>query len=175
MDRFTTMNTFSQVVKQKSFTTAARSLGISRALVSRHITDLEAHLGVRLLNRTTRSINLTEAGASYYEFCNRVIGEIIQAEGAILGRAKEAEGPLSVIAPKWIGSLEVADAVLAFAKRYPKITVDLELGGMSQRTYDFIERGFDVALQTEEHPRFPGDGEKARDHSLHRRGLAGLP
>jgi len=65
MDRFTMMSTFAQVVKKSSFTTAARSLGISRALVSRHITDLETNLGVRLLNRTTRSVSLTESGQTY--------------------------------------------------------------------------------------------------------------
>src|SRR5882672_9073205 len=76
LDRFTTMNTFVEVVKNASFTTAARSRGISRALVSRQIADLETHLGARLLTRTTRSLKLTEAGREYYEFCSRILSEI---------------------------------------------------------------------------------------------------
>ena len=152
MDRFTMMSTFVQVVKKASFTTAARSLSISRALVSRHITDLETNLGVRLLNRTTRSVSLTESGQSYFDFCLRVLNEIEAEESAISGRNQEAEGTLSVIVPKWIGTQDIADAVTSFCLEYPKITVSLTLGGMSQRTYDFIERGFDVALQTKDIP-----------------------
>lgn len=152
MDRFTIMTTFSQVVKKSSFTVAARSLGISRALVSRHISDLETSLGVRLLNRTTRAVNLTEAGQSYYDFCARVLDEIAAVESTIFGRNQEAEGTLSVIVPKWIGTLDIADAVTTFSLEYPKIHVSIQLGGLSQRTYDFIERGFDVALQTRDIP-----------------------
>ena len=152
MDRFTMMSTFVQVVKKASFTTAARSLSISRALVSRHITDLESNLGVRLLNRTTRSVSLTESGQSYFDFCMRVLSEIAAEEAAISGRNQEAEGTLSVIVPKWIGTQDIADAVTSFCLEFPKITVSLTLGGMSQRTYDFIERGFDVALQTKDIP-----------------------
>lgn len=99
MDRFTTMATFVEVVKNESFTTAARSRGISRALVSRQIADLEAHLGVNLLTRTTRSLKLTRAGHEYYEFCNRILSDIGTAEEQIAGRNKEVEGPLAVIAP----------------------------------------------------------------------------
>lgn len=146
------MTTFAQVVKKSSFTVAARSLGISRALVSRHITDLESSLGVRLLNRTTRAVSLTEAGQSYFNFCTRVLEDIASVEANISGRNQEAEGSLSVIVPKWIGTLDIADAVTAFCVEYPKINVSIMLGGMSQRTYDFIERGFDVALQTKDIP-----------------------
>jgi len=152
MDRFTMMSTFVQVVKKASFTTAARSLSISRALVSRHISDLESNLGVRLLNRTTRSVSLTEPGQSYFDFCVRVLGEISAEEANISGRNQEAEGTLSIIVPKWIGTQEIADAVTSFSLEYPKINVSLTLGGMSQRTYDFIERGFDIALQTKDIP-----------------------
>lgn len=152
MDRFMTMTTYVQVVKKSSFTSAARALGISRSLVSRHIGELEVHLGVRLLNRTTRSISMTDAGRAYYEFCSRILEEIAQVEGEIVDRNDEAEGHLSVIVPKWIGTLDIADAVTAFCVAYPKISVNLELGGMSPKTYDFIERGFDVALQTRDIP-----------------------
>jgi DNA-binding transcriptional LysR family regulator len=148
MDRFTTMTTFVEVVKSASFTTAARTRGISRALVSRQIADLEAHLGVNLLTRTTRSLKLTEAGHQYYEFCSRILSEIGTAEEKIAGRTKAVEGPLAVIAPKWIGNLDLADAIAEFCLARPLVLADLTLGGMNPQTYDFIEQGFDVAIHT---------------------------
>ena len=152
MDRFTTMATFVEVVKKASFTTAARSLGISRALVSRHIADLEAHLGVSLLTRTTRSLNLTEAGREYYQLCSRVLSEIGTQEQRISGRNREVEGPLAIIAPKWIGDLDLADAVTDFCKAHPRVTAELTLGGMNPKSYDFIDQGFDVAIHTRSIP-----------------------
>jgi len=148
MDRFTTMTTFVEVVKTASFTTAARARGISRALVSRQIADLEAHLGVNLLTRTTRSLKLTEAGRQYYEFCSRILSEIGAAEETIAGRTRAVEGPLAIIAPKWIGNLDLADAIADFCLAFPQVSADLELGGMNAKTYDFIEQGFDVAIHT---------------------------
>jgi DNA-binding transcriptional LysR family regulator len=152
MDRFTTMATFVEVVKNESFTTAARSRGISRALVSRQIADLEAHLGVNLLTRTTRSLKLTRAGREYYEFCNRILSDIGTAEEQIAGRNKEVEGPLAIIAPKWIGNLDLAEAVTDFCLAYPRVNADLTLGGMHPKTYDFIDQGFDVAIHTRSIP-----------------------
>jgi DNA-binding transcriptional LysR family regulator len=152
MDRFTTMATFVEVVKKASFTTAARSRGISRALVSRHIADLEAHLGVSLLTRTTRSLNLTEAGREYYQLCSRVLSEIGTQEQLISGRNREVEGPLAIIAPKWIGDLDLADAVTDFCKAHPRVTAELTLGGMNPKSYDFIDQGFDVAIHTRSIP-----------------------
>jgi len=152
MDRFTTMATFVEVVKKASFTTAARSRGISRALVSRHIADLEAHLGVSLLTRTTRSLNLTEAGREYYQLCSRVLSEIGTQEQRISGRNREVEGPLAIIAPKWIGDLDLADAVTDFCKAHPRVTAELTLGGMNPKSYDFIDQGFDVAIHTRSIP-----------------------
>jgi len=148
MDRFTTMSTFVEVVKSASFTTAARTKGISRALVSRQIADLEAHLGAILLTRTTRSLKLTEAGRHYYEFCSRILTEIGAAEEMIAGATKAVEGPLAIIAPKWIGNLDLADAIADFCLAHPRVLADLTLGGMNPKTYDFIEQGFDVAIHT---------------------------
>jgi DNA-binding transcriptional LysR family regulator len=152
MDRFTTMSTFVEVVKRASFTTAARSRGISRALVSRHIADLEAHLGVSLLTRTTRSLNLTEAGREYYQLCSRVLSEIGTQEQLISGRNREVEGPLAIIAPKWVGDLALADSVTEFCKAHPRVTAELTLGGMNPKSYDFIDQGFDVAIHTRSIP-----------------------
>lgn len=152
MDRFTTMATFVEVVKSASFTTAARSRAISRALVSRQIADLEAHLGVNLLTRTTRSLKLTEAGREYYQFCSRILSEIGAAEEQIAGRNREVEGSLAIIAPKWIGNLDLADAIADFCLAYPGVSADLTVGGMNPKTYDFIDQGFDVAIHTRSIP-----------------------
>lgn len=148
MDRFTVMKSFVAVVRRESFAGAARDLSISRALVSRHIADLEKQVGVRLVNRTTRSINLTEAGKKYLEFAQRILTEIAQEDAAMVAMRENAEGELSVVSPKWIGSLDLGDAVAAFAAEHPKIHVRLELGGISERTYNFIDEGYDIAFHT---------------------------
>jgi DNA-binding transcriptional LysR family regulator len=148
VDRFTIMKSFVAVVRCESFASAARTLGISRALVSRHIADLERQVGVRLVNRTTRSVSLTEPGQRYLEFCKRLLADIASEDALIRGMREEAEGDLAVVSPKWIGSLDLGDAVAAFAVDHPKIRVRLELGGLSERTYDFIEEGYDIAFHT---------------------------
>jgi DNA-binding transcriptional LysR family regulator len=148
LDHFLTMRSFVEVVKKGSYTEAARSLGTSRALVSRHILDLEQRLGLRLLNRTTRSITLTGSGQEYFEFCDRVLSEIHEKEEELSGRNREPEGSLAVVAPKWIGNYEIADAATSFSLEYPAINLRLSLGGMAPNAYDFIEQGYDVALHT---------------------------
>ena len=84
------MQSFVEVIKLGSFSEAAKILGLSRALISRHVTDLEKHLGVRLLTRTTRRITLTEAGAAHFTFCQRVIQEIEEQETSLKRTAKGA-------------------------------------------------------------------------------------
>lgn len=148
MDRLVVMKTFVTVAKSSSFSGAARDLGISGSLVSRHVADLERQVGVRLVNRTARSVSLTDAGTEYAEFAERILREI-DDEDSQLSRAQDvAEGPLSIICPKWIGTLEVSDAIAAFVREHPKITLRFELGGMSDRNYDFLDRGYDVAFHT---------------------------
>ncbi|MCR2784618.1 MULTISPECIES: LysR family transcriptional regulator [unclassified Microbacterium] len=148
MDRLVVMKTFVTVAKSSSFSGAARELGISGSLVSRHVADLERQIGVRLVNRTARSVSLTDAGRRYAEFSERVLGEI-EEEDVSLSQARDLpEGPLSVICPKWIGTLDVGDAIAAFVREHPKITLRFELGGMSDRNYDFLDRGYDVAFHT---------------------------
>lgn len=148
MDRLTVTKSFVHVAKAKSLTGAARQLGISGSLVSRHIADLEARVGVRLVNRTARAVSLTEAGQRYLEFSERLLRLIEEEDAAILGMRDAAEGQLSIVSPKWIGSLDVGDAVASFAADYPGITVKFDVGGMSDRTYDFIEKSYDIAFHT---------------------------
>ncbi|MBL4826267.1 MAG: LysR family transcriptional regulator [Spongiibacteraceae bacterium] len=142
------MKSFVAVVKEKSFAGAARSMGISRALVSRQIAELERQLSTRLMNRTTRSISLTESGTRYYEFTKRVLKEIDDEDAAIRGIRDKAEGSLSIISPKWIGILDLGDAITTFAVEQPKIRVRLDLGGLSDRTHEFIDSGYDIAFHT---------------------------
>jgi len=142
------MKSFVAVVRRESFAGAARDLSISRALVSRHIADLEKQVGIRLVNRTTRSVNLTEAGKKYLEFAQRILTEIAREDAAMVAMRENAEGELSVVSPKWIGSLDLGDAIAAFAAEHPKIRVRLELGGLSERTYNFIDEGYDIAFHT---------------------------
>ena len=152
MDRFTIMNTFVQVVRSGSLTMAAQSLGISRPLVSRHLAVIEEQLGVELIRRTTRAIHLTPLGRKHFHFCEKVLKDLRAEESSIVSLHQAAEGGLRVISPKWIGSLDIADAVASFAQAQPKIRVELHLGGLSIRTYDFLAHGFDVALQTKHIP-----------------------
>jgi DNA-binding transcriptional LysR family regulator len=148
MDRLTLMRSFVGVTKSRSFSQAARGLGISGSLVSRHVAELERDLGVRLVNRTARTVSLTEAGTRYAEFASRIIDEIDREEEMLRGLRDKAEGSLAVISPKWIGSNDVGDAIVAFSTRYPKIHIRFEVGGMSERSYDFLDQGFDVSFHT---------------------------
>lgn len=148
MDRFRTMQTFVRVARGGSFTTAASQLGLSRALVSRHISDLEARLGVRLLNRSTRTLSLTEEGLAYVEFCERVLEEIEANERSVARAGAVPIGTLNVTAPKSFGSLHLADAIIAFATSEPRIRVSLTLDDFTFRPHDFVEGGQDVAIRT---------------------------
>ncbi len=164
MDRLTVMRSFVGVTKSRNFSQAARALGISGSLVSRHVAELERDLGIRLVNRTARTVSLTEAGARYAEFAARVIDEIDREDAALRGLRDKAEGTLAIISPKWIGSNDVGDAIVAFSTRHPKIHIRFEVGGMSERAYDFLDQGFDVAFHT----------RHVRDSSLMLRKIADL-
>jgi DNA-binding transcriptional LysR family regulator len=142
------MESFVRVTRSGSFTIAANQLGLSRALVSRHVSDLEAHLGTRLLNRSTRSLNLTEEGRSYLDFCEQILRQIENSERAIVRTRTEPVGTLKLVAPKSFGTLHLADAIVAFAKVQPRLRVSLILEDVSfRRSYDFVERGLDLALR----------------------------
>lgn len=147
MDRFKTIDSFVRVAGTGSFSAAAKQLGMSRALISLHITDLEKRLGVRLLNRTTRALTLTEPGTRYLEFCQRLLGEMNEQETSLAQLQKEPRGSLKVTAPKSFGALHLADAAVGFSARYPDIKLSLILEDYSFRAYDFVEQGLDVAVR----------------------------
>ena len=147
MDRLVTMTTYAKVVEHSSFTAAAEELGISRALVSRHIADLETHFGVRLLNRTTRSVMPSEAGRLYYDVCKRVLAELRTGENEITSMRENIEGNISIVCPKWVGNFDMSDAAVDFCRQYPGITIQLHIGEMSLNPHEFLDRGFDVSIQ----------------------------
>jgi DNA-binding transcriptional LysR family regulator len=147
MDRFRTMDSFIRVATARSFSAAAKQLGMSRALVSLHITDLEKRLGVRLLNRTTRRMTLTDVGASYLDFCQHLLAEMNEQESTITQLQREPRGSLKVTAPKSFGTLYLSDAMVGFSAQYPDIQVSLILEDYSFRAYDFVDNGLDVAVR----------------------------
>jgi DNA-binding transcriptional LysR family regulator len=149
VDQFMMMESFIAVAHCGNVSAAARSLAISRALVSRHIMDLEKRIGAPLLQRTARSVRLTEAGSAYLEFCRRIVAQVAEQDAAMRSLRESAQGSLSVVSPKWIGSLDLGDAIAGFALCYPSIQMRLELGGLaSERAFNFIERGYDIAFHT---------------------------
>ena len=153
MDRLVVMRTFAMVARSTSFSQAATELGISPSLVSRHVADLESQVGVRLVNRTSRSVHLTAAGAEYALFAERILQEIEDADTQLSRSQGAADGTLSVISPKWIGLMDLGTAIAEFIEQHPRVRFRFELGGISDRPYDFLDRGFDVAF----HARDPRD------------------
>jgi len=144
---FEEMAAFAKVVASGSLSGAARELGLSPALISRRLAALEARLGVRLINRTTRSLHLTDEGASYHEVCARVLAEIEEADAAVSARRVEPQGALKVALPASFGHQHVAPLIPEFALRYPKIRLALSL---SDRSVNVIEEGFDIAIRIAE-------------------------
>ncbi len=143
-DTLAEMSIFSRVVATGSLSSAARELGLSPAVVSRRLAALEARLGVRLLNRTTRSLRLTDEGATYYEHCARLLSEIEEADAAVSAGRVEPKGPLKVALPSAFGHLHVAPLIPRFAKRYPDVQLQLSL---SDRAVNVVEEGFDLAVR----------------------------
>ncbi len=141
------MSVFSKVVATGSLSAAARDLGISTAAVSRKLAALEARLGVRLLNRTTRRLSLTDEGAGYLEACTRILAEIDEAEAAASERRVEPQGVLKVALPASFGHIHITPRVPQFAARYPKVRLQLNL---SDRNVNLIEEGYDVAIRIAE-------------------------
>jgi len=144
MDRLTALTVFRTVVKLGSFAEAARQLRLSPAAVSKNIRELEAHLAVRLLNRTTRRMSLTEAGAIYHRRVARILDDLEEAD-AILGPLQHhPRGLLRVSAPMTVTLIALSDAIPRFLERYPDIELDLRL---DDRRVNIVEEGFDLVIR----------------------------
>ncbi|KAA0696438.1 LysR family transcriptional regulator [Halopseudomonas laoshanensis] len=134
---------FTRVVECHSFTSAALTLSMQKSTVSRRIAQLEERLGVRLLNRTTRKLRLTEVGQAYYERCRQIMQEFAEAEQAIMQLQREPTGLLRVSSPIEFGQLFLGGVVGEFMRCYPAIQVEVEL---TTRMIDPVEEGIDVVI-----------------------------
>jgi DNA-binding transcriptional LysR family regulator len=144
MDRLTAIEVFVKVVESHSFAAAARQLGLSPAMASKHIQALEERLGARLLNRTTRRLSLTEVGRGYYERSRQVLTDLEEADRAAGNLQRTPRGRLKVNAPFSFGIRHVGPAVAAYLGTYPEVTIDLDL---NDRYVDILAEGVDLALR----------------------------
>ena len=144
MDRFDAMQALVAVADLQGFAAAARKLGLSPSAVTRLIAALEQRLGVRLLQRTTRQVALTDAGARYLARARRILSDVEEAETAVEGERTRPGGRLTISAPVGFGRLHVSPVVAACLARYPEVAVDLRL---SDRMINLVEEGVDLAVR----------------------------
>lgn len=144
MDRFLAMRTFCAVAKSGSFSAAADQLELSPQLVSKYVSQLEQHLGVRLLNRTTRRVHITEEGDRYLARALFVLEEVEDMENVAGESQKEARGRLRISAPVSFGIKHVSALFNDFQQAHPGVTIDCQL---NDRKVDIVEEGFDIALR----------------------------
>jgi len=147
MDTFTRMEAFVQVVDAGGFSAAARRLSKSKALISKYVRDLEDELGVRLLNRTTRQLSMTEVGAAYHREATEILQRLDDLADAVRDNHREPRGLLRVSAPRSFGDTVLGKAIMEFLIAEPEITLDLRL---DDRVVDLVEEGFDVAVRLTE-------------------------
>ena len=144
MNRLEDLEAFVAVVEAGSFTLAADRLGIAKSAVSRRVSALEERLGVELLRRTTRRLNLTETGQGFYEQSARILADLDEAESAAAQAHGELRGKLRVALPLSFGVRHMAGPIAEFSRRHPRVTFDLDL---NDRRVDLVEEGADLALR----------------------------
>jgi DNA-binding transcriptional LysR family regulator len=144
MDRLTSMAVFKRTVELGSFAAAARQFGMSPEMAGNHVRALETRMGVRLLNRTTRRLHLTEAGSLYYARCNRILAEVDESEAEANALQTAPRGLLRIAVPVTFGVRSIAPAVSDYMMRYPDVSFDV---AVSDRFVDLIEEGFDLAIR----------------------------
>ena len=143
MDRLQSMRVFAKVVEQGSFVAAAQMLDMSNAVVTRLVADLENHLGIRLLHRSTRRMALTEPGQAYLERVRQILDEIDEAEAAASVLSTNPAGTLHIYSQIGFGQTQLARLLPLYSKQYPDVQLDVTL---SDRTADLIDEGFDVGI-----------------------------
>lgn len=144
MDTVDGMRTFVAVISEGSFSAAAERLGMSPQLVSKYVGQLEARLGARLLNRSTRRLSITEPGQAYYERCQHILAEIDEMESAIGDATVAARGTLRINAPMSFGARHLSRATAEYQREQPEVGVNLAL---DDRTVDIVSEGFDMAIR----------------------------
>lgn len=144
LDRVTGMRVFVRAASAGSLSAAARHLGMSPAMATKHVDALEAHLGVKLFHRTTRRLSLTEAGSGYLEACQRILPEIDEAEANAASQRVEATGLLRMNVPLSFGTLFVAPLLPEFSRRHPAVKVEL---GLNDSQVDLLDGGWDMGIR----------------------------
>ncbi|MEO1191707.1 MAG: LysR family transcriptional regulator [Pseudomonadota bacterium] len=162
MDRFDTIEAFLSVAQEGSFTAAGRRLGVSTKRVSAAVAELEERLSVRLFNRTTRSVALTEAGTACLERCQSLLEQMEALEAQAREQQTALSGPLRITAPTGFGSKRLTAALVPFLAAHPAVALDLRL---SDLRLDLVEEGLDLAIRV----------GAPRDSSLIQRKLAEMP
>ncbi len=144
MDTLTRMRTFVEVVEAGGFSAAARKMGRSKALISKYVRELEDELGARLLNRTTRTLSLTEVGQTYARDATEILQRIDDLQSSVGDAHAAAKGRLKVSAPRTFGDGELGRAIMEFVMQEPDIQLELHL---EDRFVDVVDEGFDVAIR----------------------------
>jgi DNA-binding transcriptional LysR family regulator len=144
LDLLTAMRVFTAVAEAGSFAKAAERLNFSRAMATRYVAQLEAHLGVRLLNRTTRRLSLTEAGNELWQRATQVLTLVQEAELAVAQDVAEPRGTLRINTSVIFGHHHLGQAIRSFLQHHPKMTVDVTL---NDRVVDLVEEGYDLAVR----------------------------
>jgi DNA-binding transcriptional LysR family regulator len=144
MDKLQAMRVFATVVETGSFARAAEQLHLSATAASRHVAELEKHLGAQLLQRSTRRLNLTGVGADYYDRCRLILAEVEEAETQAATSESQPRGTLRLSLPHSFGLRYIAPLIPEFCKRYPELQLELNF---SDRTIDLVEEGIDMAVR----------------------------
>jgi len=141
------LETFATVVDKGSFTAAAVALGISKPVVSKQVSKLEQHLGVQLMQRTTRHLHLTQAGEIFASYSKRIMSDVREAEQSVLPLQSEPQGRLRISAPESLAVSLLPEVLLNFQQKFPKLELDVHISG---RFINLVEEGIDVALRVGE-------------------------
>ena len=168
-EQLKSMVIFAQIVEQGSLSAAAKHIGLSRAVVSYHLKKLETHLGVTLLNRSTRSITLTEAGNTYYQHCRIIAEQASVANQQIENLKNEPVGLLKITCPVNVGLQSIVPALNAFRTLYPKIELDITL---TDDVVNIMQDGFDLAIRG---AALPDSGLQAKKLTTLKTCLCGSP
>jgi len=144
MDLLSGMRAFINTVDMGSFSQAARELSTSKATVSKQVAALEDHLRVRLVPRTTRTLNLTDEGRIYVDRARSIFDDLEDAEDAVSPLGAEPRGRLRISAPHTFGAMHLSEALAAFIERYPLIQLDIDF---SDRLVNLVDEGFDAVIR----------------------------
>jgi DNA-binding transcriptional LysR family regulator len=155
MDTLTSMKVFRRIVESGSFVGAAEHLNFSTANVSKHVMSLEKRLGVRLLNRSSRALSLTEPGRVYFERSKTILDELETAELELGSLNTTPRGTLRISCPSWFATQRIADTLALYRRTYPDVVVDVSF---EDRIVDLVQEGYDLALRVIRYPEsLPAD------------------